>query len=154
MAKPQTAPTTHWKHYLAALVQRERDQADQALSDLRHWLDLGGGPPSGFTHREILALVGILTERQRGIERTREVKAHQRQQRRYLGGIVPFGWRRDNGGLIEHPREQAAIALMVTSHARGMPSPAITELVERTHGIKLSRSVVYRIIQRAKKEQS
>jgi hypothetical protein len=38
------------------------------------------------------------------------VKADQRKRRRYLGGIVPFGWQvTEDGALVEDPDEQRAI---------------------------------------------
>jgi putative DNA-invertase from lambdoid prophage Rac len=149
----RTVPTSAWKRYLAALVEHERDHAYQALNSLQHWLDLGGGPPAGFTRREIAALVEILLERERTAARIRQEKAHQRQQRRYLGGKVPFGWRRDNGGLIEVPAEQDAIALMLTAHEQNL---SLSEIADRVaaRGISLAPSVIWRIIQRAKKERS
>src|SRR5690348_14156972 len=52
-------------------------------------------------------------ERDRIRERVATVKADQRARGRYLGGIVPFGWRvGDAGDLVEIPEQQEAIRRM------------------------------------------
>lgn len=56
-------PTACWKRYLEALVERDRREADAALSDLRLWLDRGGFPMKGFTYSEACALTGVLPAR-------------------------------------------------------------------------------------------
>ena len=154
MAKTQMDPTACWKRYLNHLIRYEPDKAAQALIDLRDGLVMGGAPPAGFTYAEICVLIGALLERHRITERIREAKAHQRHIGRYLGGKVPFGWRRDNGGLVENPAEQDAIALMLASYEQGLSSPKIADRLWRTHKIRLSRPTIWRIINRAKKEPS
>ena len=72
-------------------------------------------------------------ERDRIRERVATVKADQRQRGRYLGGIVPFGWRvagkdeaEGDGRMVEVPEQQAAIQRMRALRASGAsraPSP-------------------------------
>jgi hypothetical protein len=51
-------------------------------------------------------------------ERIGQVKADQKARGRYLGGKVPFGFRRDDaGGLVPHEVEQEAIREMVALRA-------------------------------------
>jgi putative DNA-invertase from lambdoid prophage Rac len=53
-------------------------------------------------------------ERDRIRERIRDVKLDQRRRNRYLGGIVPFGWRiSKDGQLIEDTAQQDAIKRIV-----------------------------------------
>jgi hypothetical protein len=55
------------------------------------------------------------------------VKADQNARGRYLGGKVPFGFRRGDGGdLVPHEAEQEAIREMVSLRAEGKPLRAIT----------------------------
>ncbi len=52
-------------------------------------------------------------ERDRIRERVASVKADQRARNRYLGGIAPFGWtKNEDGELIEVPEQQVAIRTM------------------------------------------
>jgi hypothetical protein len=54
------------------------------------------------------------------------VNADQRARGRYLGGIVPFGFRRgDDAELVLHKAEQDAIRDMVALQAQGRPLSAI-----------------------------
>lgn len=61
-------------------------------------------------------------ERDRTRGRIAEVKADQRRRGRFLGGPVPFGWRREGDELVAVPEQQAAIARMQKLRAEG-PSP-------------------------------
>ena len=57
-------------------------------------------------------------ERDRIRERVSQTKADQKARGRFLGGTVPFGFRRgDNGELIPHEAEQEAIREMVVLRA-------------------------------------
>ena len=69
-------------------------------------------------------------ERDRIRERIGQVKADQRARGRYLGGIVPFGFRRgESGELVPHEAEQEAIREMVAMRAQGGPLRAIRDAV-------------------------
>ena len=81
-------------------------------------------------------------ERDRIRERIGQVKADQRARGRYLGGIVPFGFRRgDDGELVPHEAEQEAIGEMVTMRAQGRPLRAIADAVRRK-GVRISHEGV------------
>ena len=58
----------------------------------------------------------------------RQSKADQKKRGRYLGGIVPFGFRRgDDGELVPHAAEQQAIREIRRLRAQGRPLRAIAE---------------------------
>jgi len=80
-------------------------------------LDIGGnvsGNGDNPIARVILTVLAALAEWEvsRTRERIRDVKASQREQQKYLGGKVPFGWRVNGGKLVADAREQAAIKTM------------------------------------------
>ncbi len=67
-------------------------------------------------------------ERDRIRERIGQVKADQKARGRYLGGKVPFGFRRgDDGELVPHEAEQEAIPEMVALRAQGKVLRAIAD---------------------------
>ena len=78
-------------------------------------------------------------ERDRIRERVTQVKRDQRQRNRYLGGIVPFGFRvGDEGALVPHESEQGVIAQAQTLRVRGASLRAIQAALEAQNGRKLS----------------
>ena len=65
------------------------------------------------------------------------MKADQKARGRYLGGKVPFGFRRgDAGELIAHQGEQEAAREIVTLRAQGRPLRVIaTALRAKGHSV-------------------
>jgi DNA invertase Pin-like site-specific DNA recombinase len=86
-------------------------------------------------------------ERDRIRERVTKVKRDQRQRNRYLGGIVPFGFRvGDEGSLVPDAAEQTLIV-----HARGLRADgatlrAIQAALEVQHGRRLSLDALQRLL--------
>jgi hypothetical protein len=71
-----------------------------------------------------------------------QVKADQKARGRYLGGIVPFGFRRgESGELVPHEGEQQAIREMAALRAEGRPLRAIAEAL-RAKGFRISHEGV------------
>jgi putative DNA-invertase from lambdoid prophage Rac len=65
-------------------------------------------------------------------ERIGQMKADQTARGRYLGGKVPFGFRRgDDGELIPHEAEQEAIREMAALRAQGRPLRTIAAAATR-----------------------
>jgi putative DNA-invertase from lambdoid prophage Rac len=64
-------------------------------------------------------------------ERIAQVKGDQKTRGRYLGGKLPFGFRRGDGGeLVPHEAEQEATREMVALRAQGKALRAIAEAVQ------------------------
>jgi putative DNA-invertase from lambdoid prophage Rac len=84
-------------------------------------------------------------ERDRIRERVGQVKADQRARGRYLGGIVPFGFRVEGGELVRHEGEQRAIGEMVALRAEGRPLRAIRDAV-RAKGVRISHTGVANVL--------
>src|SRR5689334_20424466 len=73
--------------------------------------------PSSFL---TIAAAFAEAERERIRERVAQVKADQRERGRYLGGKVPFGFRRDDSGaLVPIPEQQEAIRAAAQLQAEG-----------------------------------
>jgi putative DNA-invertase from lambdoid prophage Rac len=93
-----------------------------------HLLDLGGDIAGNGLSKLFLTIAAAFAEaeRDRIRERIGQVKADQKARGRYLGGKVPFGFRRgENGDLVPHEAEQKAIGEMVALRAQGKASRAI-----------------------------
>jgi hypothetical protein len=96
-----------------------------------HLLDLGGDISGNGLSKLFLTLAAAFAEaeRDRIRERVSQVKADQKARGRYLGGIMPFGYRRgENGELVAHEVEQDAIREMAALKAQGRPLRAIRDL--------------------------
>ncbi len=77
------------------------------------------------------------------------MKADQKARGRYLGGKVPFGFRRgEDGELVPHEGEQEAVREMVALRSQGKPLRAIAEAV-RTNGLKISHEGVAGVLRAA-----
>jgi hypothetical protein len=60
------------------------------------------------------------------------VKADLRKRRRYLGGIVPFGWRvTEDRGLAEDPDQQRAIRRIFDLRRDGLSLRAMTNSTDQ-----------------------
>jgi len=98
-------------------------------------LDFGGGDISGNGLSKLFLTIAAAfaeAERDRIRERIGQVKADQKARGRYLGGKVPFGFRRgDAGELVEIPAEQEAIREMVALRAQGKALRAIANACYR-----------------------
>jgi putative DNA-invertase from lambdoid prophage Rac len=89
-----------------------------------HLQDLSGDIAGNGLSKLFLSIAAAFAEAERDHIRIRErmgqVKADQKARGRYLGGKVPFGFRRgDNGELVPHEAEQEAIREMVALRAQG-----------------------------------
>jgi len=107
-------------------------------------IDLGGDVTGNGISKLVFTILSAVAEAERGRTRERisEVKADQRKRGRFLGGSVPFGWRRDgNGGLVPEAAEQAAIARMRALRAKGLSLRAIRDRLA-TEGVRVSHVAV------------
>ena len=109
-----------------------------------HLLDLGGDIAGNGLSKLFLTIAAAFAEaeRDRIRERIGQVKADQKARGRYLGGKVPFGFRRgETGELVPHEGEQEVIREIVALRAQGKPLRAIAEAVQ-AKGHKLSHEGV------------
>src|SRR5580693_8500917 len=111
----------------------------KVVEDLRargvklHLLDLGGDISGNGLSKLFLTIAAAFAEaeRDRIRERIGQVKADQKARGRYLGGKVPFGFRRGEGGeLVPHEAEQAAIQEMIALRRQGKALRAIAEALQ------------------------
>jgi putative DNA-invertase from lambdoid prophage Rac len=81
-------------------------------------------------------------ERDRIRERVSQVKADQKARGRYLGGSLPFGFKRgDAGELIPVDADQKVIREMVALRGQGKALRAIADAM-RAKGVKVSHEGV------------
>ena|SRR3984957_12043692 len=111
-----------------------------------HLLDLGGDISGNGLSKLFLTIAAAFAEaeRDRIRERIGQVKADQKARGRYLGGKVPFGFRRggpDGGELVPYEAEQEAIREIVSLRAQGKALRAIAQAVA-AKGHKLSHEGV------------
>lgn len=114
-----------------------------------HMIDLGGDVTGNGISKLVFTILSAVAEaeRDRIRERVTQVKQDQRQRNRYLGGIVPFGFRvGDDGSLVPHADEQALIAHARTFRADGVTLRAIQAVLEAQHGRKLSLDALHRVL--------
>jgi DNA invertase Pin-like site-specific DNA recombinase len=122
----------------------------QVVEDLKkrsvalHLLDLGGDISGNGLSKLFLTIAAAFAEaeRDRIRERVSQSKADQKARGRYLGGKVPFGFRRgESGELVPHEAEQAAIGEIASLRAQWKPLRAIADAVRAT-GVKISHEGV------------
>ena len=89
-----------------------------------HMIDLGGDVTGNGISKLVFTILSAVAEaeRDRIRERVTQVKRDQRQRNRYLGGIVPFGFRvGDDGSLLPDAAEHVLIAHARALRADGHP---------------------------------
>jgi putative DNA-invertase from lambdoid prophage Rac len=114
-----------------------------------HLLDLGGDISGNGLSKLFLTIAAAFAEaeRDRIRERIGQVKADQKARGRYLGGIVPFGYRRgESGELVPHQAEQEAIHEIKRLRAEGRPLRAIADAVRAKNGVSISHEGVANVL--------
>jgi putative DNA-invertase from lambdoid prophage Rac len=113
-----------------------------------HMIDLGGDVTGNGISKLVFTILSAVAEaeRDRIRERIRDVKSDQRKRKRYLGGIVPFGWRAaQDGALVEDPAQQRAISRIMELRGCGLSLRAISAKIAE-EGIKLSHEGVKNVL--------
>jgi putative DNA-invertase from lambdoid prophage Rac len=119
-----------------------------------HLLDLGGDISSNGLSKLFLTIAAAFAEaeRDRIRERIGQSKADQKARGRFLGGTVPFGYRRagDEGELlVPHDAEQQAIRDIKRLKAKGEPLRAISSAM-KAKGFAISHEGVSRVLRAAR----
>jgi putative DNA-invertase from lambdoid prophage Rac len=107
----------------------------------------------GASGAYILTVLAALAEWEvsRTAERIRDVKASQREQGRYLGGRLPFGYKVTDGRLVPDPREQQALKTMRRLH-KTMSLRSIAQKMQQ-QGFSLTAEGIRQILARKGKQQ-
>jgi DNA invertase Pin-like site-specific DNA recombinase len=116
-----------------------------------HLLDLGGDISGNGLSKLFLTIAAAFAEaeRDRIRERITQAKRDQKARGRFLGGAVPFGYRRGEGyELIPHDGEQAAIREIKRLRAEGIALRPIAEAM-RAMGHKISHEGVAGVLRAA-----
>ena len=118
-----------------------------------HLLDLGGDIAGNGLSKLFLTIAAAFAEaeRDRIRERIGQSKADQKARGRYLGGKIPFGWRRDGPDgdvMVEVPEEQAAIREMIRLRVKErQPLRVVVEAMAK-RGHMISHQSVVNIVER------
>lgn len=114
-----------------------------------HLLDLGGDVSGNGMSKLFLTIAAAFAEAERARirERVSQTKRDQKQRGRYLGGKVPFGFRKGkNGELVPNPQEHAIIAHARALREGGAVLRSIQEAILVQHGRKLSLDALHRVL--------
>jgi len=133
--------------------------ADDALFVLRtfkeigvalHMMDLGGDVTGNGISKLVFTILSAVAEQERDRirERISDVKRDQKARGRYLGGAVPFGFKVEDGQLVEDEREQRAIANIHALRGEGRSLRAIADAL-RGEGFNVSHETVGQVVKRA-----
>jgi putative DNA-invertase from lambdoid prophage Rac len=120
-------------------------------------LDLGGDVTGDGIAKLTFTILSAVAEMMRDQigEQIAAVKADQRARGRYLGGALPFGYRRSPKGQLQPvPKQQRAIRVIKRLHAKKHSLREISQRLHR-HDIELSHMGVAEVLRReqAKAEQ-
>lgn len=119
-----------------------------------HFIDLGGDVTGNGISRLVFTILSAVAEaeRDRTRERIRDVKEHQREQGKFLGGTPPFGYFVNKHRLLEkEPLQQKAILLMRQLRKKGMAYRAISAAIGSRLQLKISHAGVLRILEGVRK---
>jgi DNA invertase Pin-like site-specific DNA recombinase len=129
----------------------------QTVEDLRKrgvalvLLDLGGDISTNGLSRMFLTIAAAFAEaeRDRIRERVMQVKQHQREEGRYLGGRLPYGYRiGENGKLEPVPEQQEAIRHALELRAAETSLRDIQKALREKHGQSISLDALARLLKR------
>ncbi len=126
----------------------------QTCSDLKrrgvslHLLDLGGDVTGNGVAGLFMKVAAAFAdfERERIGERQRDVKRDMKARGKYLGGYTPFGYRVEDGALVEVTKEQAAIRTMVAMRAKKLSLRVIADEIRVRHHLSVSHVAVRRVL--------
>lgn len=127
------------------------------LNDLKvkgvslHMVDMQGDVTTNGISKLVFTILSAVAEaeRDRIRERVRDVKRDQRKRGRYLGGTIPFGWKRGaDGSLIKDALEQGAIKRMVALKSRGISLRTIARAMKDS-GHEITHAGVRKVISSA-----
>ena len=116
-------------------------------------LDVDGTDPvtGNGKSKLFLSMLGAFAEFEKDRIATRilETKRAQRKRGEYLGGVVPFGYRKSEDGitLVPIPEQQAAIRRIIKLRSEGVSSQRISAAL-KADGIRLSHVSVLKIAAR------
>ena len=115
-----------------------------------HFIDLGGDVTNDGIGSVIFTILSAFAtfERERIATRIREVKQVQKSEGKFLGGYVPFGYKREGDKLVLNPEHQPVLKELHKMKKRGMSLVRISKWVKKKHNVKISHTTVANILKR------
>lgn len=113
-----------------------------------HLIDLGGDCTGNGVAKLVFHILAAVAEaeRERITERITEVKARQREEGKFIGGRVPFGWKLAKGGLVEDRFQQDALRVMERLKRDGKSLREIVKVIQTDFAMKISHAGVARVL--------
>lgn len=147
---------------IAAKLDRMFRNARDALNTLEalkkkgvslHFIDLGGDVCNGIGKLVFTILSAVAEqERTRIKERISEAKKQMRDEDRYQGGKVPFGYRvNSDNQLVEDELQQRCLKFVKVKREEGMAYREISKRLMAELGVKLSHSGIQKILKGTRK---
>lgn len=118
-----------------------------------HLMDMGGPVLDSSVSRLVFGILMMVAnmESERIGERTASVKEHLRKQGRFVGGLLPVGYKKTNDGrLVRDPDWKRHVSRMQTLSEQGVSVRKIAAEM-RSHGLQLSYSTVYAVLTEKRK---
>lgn len=147
---------------IAAKLDRMFRNAKDALVTLEalkekgvslHFIDLGGDVCNGIGKLVFTILSAVAEqERTRIRERISEAKKQMRDDNRYQGGKVPFGYRvNSDSQLIEDELQQRCLKFIKVKREEGLAYREISKRLMAELGVKLSHSGIQKLLKGTRK---
>lgn len=154
---------------IVAKLDRLFRNATDALVKTQEWaaqgvrlivVDMGTEPvtENGLSKLMFTVLAAMAEwERERIAERTSEGRRAKRAKGGHIGGLPPFGYRKEGEGrearLVPDPAQQAALATIHEAAEAGMSCRRIAELVALQHNLAVSHESVRRIVKEGRRPE-
>ncbi len=113
-----------------------------------HFIDLGGDVTNGIG-KLVFTILSAVAEQERGRirERIAEAKQVMRQEGKYQGGKIPFGYRVNSEGLLaKDDIQQRCIEIIKQKDSEGKSLREISDFLKEELKVKLSYQGVRRIL--------
>lgn len=113
-----------------------------------HLMDMGGPVLNSSVSRLVFGILMMVAnmESERIGERTASVKEHLRKQGRFVGGLVPVGYKKTKDGRLVRDREWTRQSAQIQKLSRQGLSVRKIAAEMKSHGLQLSYSTVYAVL--------
>lgn len=118
-----------------------------------HLMDMGGPVLNSSVSRLVFGILMMVAnmESERIGERTASVKEHLRKQGRFVGGLLPVGYKRTKDGRLLRDRDWKRQSAQIQKLSEQGLSVRKIAAEMKSHGLQLSYSTVYAVLTQKRK---